>query len=134
MGAVDDAPVAGDTRLYRRVHPNFVVWDDARNCNRLSSGAFNDQEMSVHLGDVLSDQGREPQTVLDAHPAGYFLAFLSASFVRDEEQAVVRSATDDDPSHGEVVGTKPKGRCRLFASEAKWEVAPEDPCPENVVA
>ena len=120
-----DTSVPGHTRLFRRVHPNEVVWDDNDNCPRPNSGVFKDIDMSVHMGDVLDDEGREPVSVLVDKP-GYCLVVLTAGFVQEEQQEVRRTPLPDDGSHGEVFGHKPKGRRRLFARMAEFEVFRED--------
>ncbi len=128
MSTEDGPRVADTTLLYRRVHPNFVVPDEDRGCQRLSGGAFNDEEMSVHLGDVLTRIGKDPKTVV-AHP--YCLVSLIARVARDNGQTIVRSPTDEDESHGAVNGRKPKSVLNALKAAASWEVAPPQPCPDN---
>lgn len=130
MTSGDDRSVLAETRLYRRIHPNFIVHDHDRDCNRLSQGAFNDPEMSVHLGHILEQEDREPADVLSGF-TGHCLVSIAAEVARKHGQAIVPSATDDDRSHGEVVGDKPKTVRRAFVASASWEVPPEDPCPEE---
>jgi hypothetical protein len=119
-----DAPVPEATSLYRRVHPTEIVWDENDQRPRPTSGVFMDREMSVHLGDVLEDEQREPETVLEGKHE-HCLVSLTARFVQGEEQEVRRTPLEQDPSHGEVVGQKPKGRCRRFAREARCVVIRE---------
>ena len=128
-----DAPVPGDTSLLRRVHPSEIVWDDNDACPRPGSGVFKDPEMSVHLGDVLQDEGREPETVLEGKPT-YSLVSLTAAFVESQEQRVRRRAVDGDESHGEVCGEKPRSRRRLFARTAEFAVLRDDAVKPEVRA
>jgi hypothetical protein len=129
----DDAPVPPDTSLFRRVHPSEIVWDDNDGCPRPGSGVFKDLEMSVHLGDVLEDEGREPETVLVGKPT-YSLVSLTAAFVESEQQQVRRRPVDGDQSHGEVCGEKPRRRRRLFARTAQFAVLHEDALAAEVLA
>lgn len=132
----DDPSVGPETALFRRVHPRFVVPDENRDCNRISTGAFNDREMSVLLGDELERLKREPGTALSRYPK-HFLAGITARAVREEQQVVVRKPDEYDDAHGLVVGQKPRGRRRRFCSASWWTIAPPNPCdppdspPEN---
>lgn len=78
----------------------------------------------MHLQDVLEDEQREPVAVLDGMPT-HCLVALTAGFVKGEEQEVRRSPQVHDPSHGDVVGQKPKSRGRLFARTAEFVVMRE---------
>lgn len=120
----DDAPVGDHTSLYRRVHPDEIVWDDNDQRPRPASSVFKDVEMSVHLGDVLEDEQREPSAVLDGRPY-HSLVALTAGFVRSEDQEVRRSKLPDDESHGDVIGAKPRRRRRSFARAAEFVVLRE---------
>jgi hypothetical protein len=116
-----DAPVPEDMSLYRRVHPSEIVWDDNDQCPRPNSSVFKDREMSIHLADVLEDEGREAVSVLEERPE-HSLVTLTVGFVQSHEQEVRRSPLEEDPSHGDVVGSKPKTRRRAFAQEAAFVV------------
>lgn len=119
-----DAPVSEALSLYRRVHPTEIVWDENDGCPRPTSRVFMEEEMSVHLQDVLEDEQREPVTVLDDRPM-HCLVALTAGFVKGEEQEVRRSPVAHDPSHGDVLGQKPKPRGRRFARAAEFVVMRE---------
>lgn len=121
----DDAPVPEDMSLYRRVHPSEIVWNDNDGCLRPNSGVFKDHEMSVHLDDVLRDEEREPESVLDDKPQ-HSLVSLTVGFVEGEEQTVRRTPKPDDASHGDVCGNKSQGRRRKFARAAQFVVLRED--------
>jgi hypothetical protein len=121
----DNAPVPEDMSLYRRVHPSEIVWSDNDGCLRPGSGVFKDYEMSVHLDDVLRDEEREPESVLEGKPQ-YSLVSLTAAFVKGEEQTVRRTPKTDDASHGDVCGNKSRGRRKKFARAAQFVVFRED--------
>jgi hypothetical protein len=121
----DDAPVSEDMSLYRRVHPKEIVWNENDRCLRPASGVFKDHEMSIHLDDVLRDEAREPESVLDGKPQ-HSLVALTAGFVKGEEQTVRRTPIPEDASHGEVCGDKSQGRRKRFARAAQFVVLRED--------
>lgn len=52
----------------------------------------------------------------------HHLVALTAGFVRAEEQTICADPQEDDDSHGNVVGDKPKSRRNLFARHASWSV------------
>lgn len=122
---MDDATVTNETRLYRRVSPQFIKPEG--DTFRVSSGAFQNtsgtNEMSVSLGDTLEEIGTEPASLLDDFP-GYGLVSLTAGLVRGEEQTVRRSPTEQDPAHGDVIGEKSGGRRKRFARQLEWAVLP----------
>jgi hypothetical protein len=120
-----DAPVPKDMNLYRRVHPTEIVWSDNDGCLRPGSGVFKDREMSVHLDDVLREEEREPESVLDGKPQ-HSLVSLTVGFVEGEEQTVRRTPKPDDASHGDVCGNKSQGRRRKFARAVQFVVLRED--------
>jgi hypothetical protein len=121
----DDGTIPDETRLYRRLHPTQVVWDDNQGCIRVSSGAFTDEFMSVNLGNEL-ERINEPPTFALRHYPIHSLAWLSKGFVQSHEQEVRSTPTPDDSTHGEVVGRKKGSRSRQFAKEAKIEILRRD--------
>ncbi len=119
--------------LYRRVHPTEIVWSDNDGCARPNSSVFKDEEMSVHLDDVLQNEKREPESVLSGRPT-HSLVSLTTDFVKGEEQTVRRTPKSDDTSHGDVCGKKPQGRRRRFAHAARFVVLREDALEPGVLA
>lgn len=107
----DEAPVSEDMSLYRRVHPKEIVWNENDRCLRPGSGVFKDREMSIHLHDVLKDEEREPESVLDGKPH-HSLVALTAGFVKGEEQAVDALQYPRTPRTARSVATRarPAGR------------------------
>lgn len=123
MPPTDDSSVAGDTKLHRGVASLHVVPDDNQDRLRPSSAAFNHYEMSIVLDDTLAASGRSPADALAGLPHD-FLASLRAGLVREHGQIVVRSETEEEPAHGDVIGRKAKAVQRAFARAAEWEVPP----------
>jgi hypothetical protein len=127
--AEDDPSIVADVRLYRRVHPNFILEDKTRGCLRLATGAFQDEEMSVAFGDTLAKQGNDPATIFDAYVAdGYCVVCFAVAAVRAAELGICRDPKHDDPAHGLVLGKKTGGKQRQLARACVWTVAPRDGC------
>ena len=125
-GLEDDPSIAGDTLLYRRVVPRWIVADGNRNCQRLATGAFQGVEMSVGVGDTL---GADPaESLLEGQPDDVCLVAFEARVAREIDQAVCRAPKDDDPAHGLVVGKKTDAKQRTLARSATWAKAPDDAC------
>jgi hypothetical protein len=127
----DDPSIADSVVLYRRVHPKFVVWDGNKKRLRPASAAFKDDDMSVNLGDDLEREGLDPAFALRNDPQ-HHLCDVTAEFVREEEQAIVREPLEahprygDDPTHGEVCGSKGDARRKRFALAAEWSAIRRD--------
>jgi hypothetical protein len=121
-----DAPIPDATELYRRVHVTQIVWDDNAKRLRPNNSVFKDVELSIHLGDVLEDEGRSPESVLDDKPSHHLVAFTAGLVTKDEEQTVGRDPQEADESHGLVTGPKPKPRRGRLALAARWEALRRD--------
>ena len=127
----DDPSVSDSTDLFRRVHPEQVIWDDNVQRLRPTTAVFRDTDMSVSIGDTLAKGGRSPESTLGNRPHHHLVA-LTALEVRNEEQVVCREPRPEDDSHGGVVGSKPKTRRTVFALQARWEVLREGSLPPNL--
>lgn len=128
----NDPTIRAETNVYRRIRRAEVVWDDSRKRWRPSSVAFQHFELSVALEDTLREAARVPADALPVLMAEYpYLVALTAGFVRQHDQLVVRDPDDDEPAHGLVVGDKmhPGRRRKDFASAAAWEVEPLEGAP-----
>jgi hypothetical protein len=124
-----DRPVADDCRLFRRVHPNNVRWDDNVGCQYVISAQFanprDSLEMSVWIEDDMEDV--TPAAALARYP-GQFLVSLTAHAVRQEDQEISRTPQEAEPYHGDVVGTKDRPRRRKLRDAVAWVVAPDGAC------
>ena len=114
-------PIPGDTRLYRRLHPDQVVWDDNEHRLRASSAAFKDEHLSVNLGNELARINKTPAFALRAHPR-HSLGWFSAAFARARDHVVIPKPTEDDPTHGEVIGRKTGSCATAFAKVLEIEI------------
>jgi hypothetical protein len=131
----DDAPVVDDVDVHRLLNPALDIdWDHDEGRWVVKSSAFQNptkpeptNRMSVVLGDTLEAMDRPPEDARRAKPEWY-VAALTAGFVRTEDQEVERSPTDEEPAHGDVVGDKKsRARRRRFADAARWVVEPPPP-------
>lgn len=129
----DDQSIQDATRLYRRLHPTQVIWDRNEGRIRPSSGAFKDESLSVNLGDELERLNELPDYALKAHPQ-HSLCSITAGFARGEDQVLARTPTDDDPSHGEVIGAKRGSRSTRFAKAAAIDILRREFLPPDVRA
>jgi hypothetical protein len=126
----DDPSILNATQLFRRIVADWIVPDENRGCQRLSSAAFAPYSMSVALGDTLADAGRDPQSVL-AHYEGQYLVSMTAGLARRHDQTLERSPRLEEPAepaHGDVIGKKTRGCRRAFARCAEWTVGPDGVC------
>ena len=114
--------------------PQWLIPDPERgDCVKLASAAMQNDEMSVGLGDALSDEGRTPESMLEGPQFdGFGLVALPAGTAREFKQIVCRDPVDDEPVHGLVVGNKKK-RKRDLARASKWVVAPDGACEPPAV-
>jgi len=77
--------------------------------------------MSVNLRDELEKLGLGPEAAVAAYPV-HSLAALTVAFVEREGQEVRHDPLPDDPSHGLVLGDKPKSVRNRFAARSEWRV------------
>ncbi len=142
----DDADLADDTVLLRRIRPDWVLWDEtgiAGQWPRITSQNFQDYSedmaarigcpapaMSVGLFAVLESHGKDESELLVGY-AGYGVAAITAANVRLENQGVTPWATETEPWHALVFSrtarTKSVGTRSRLAGLATWRVRPTRP-------
>lgn len=128
MEVAADPSIPDDLKLYRRINPAVhMVRDDNMECERISSGAFKPNEMSVFLDDTLRTSGREPQDVVT--PSEPHLVTFTAGSVKGVSSTLVtvRTPLPDECAHGDVVGKKTKPIKRELMRLARWESPPDMP-------
>ena len=119
----DDPTIPGDERLFRRIPPSWVHWDE-RGSPTISSAAFKDPELSVYLESVMTKAGREPADAISSRP-DCGLASITAGDARSLGQAVVRDPRPDEAAHGIVYGPKPRAGVSVKLRDgARWIVTP----------
>lgn len=136
----DTDPVGDDVWLYRLVkvvncRASEGRWEFQSTAFANSSREGHEDEMSVILGDMLSALNRRPETLPDdQYPDSakeWGVAKLRADCARaveSEEQEVVRSKTDAEAAHGDVVGPKKKQKTRRALRDcASWVIEPAAP-------
>ena len=77
--------------------------------------------MSVHIAEILGRHGLGPEWTLTDYPA-HSLVALTVGTARSEDQEVVETPTETDPSHGEIRGDKPRAVARRLAGASRWVV------------
>ena len=133
---VDDPSIENYFRLLRRIPIKFnlfIVWDNNIGDWKISSQAFRDHNngtpMSVHVKEILHENGLSVDSVLEGHEE-FALAYFTAGAARDLDQAIVKDPKDGAPAHAHVIGNKTKSVQKSFAKIAEWEIPPpEFPVP-----
>jgi hypothetical protein len=126
-----ETAVLDDLELFHRVPPNMIVWDLNEHRYRPTTGLFRKRErVSVYLEDKLTEESREPVSVLAGYP-DHSLAASIVRTVRRESQEVVRSPTDAEPAHGDVVGKKSTTCAERIALATSWTSLDFDAIPEK---
>ena len=124
---VDDTTIANDSHLWRRIHPNWVVWDQNVGEKRVSSAAFEDSvngsPLSVLLAEVVRETGRNAGHILAGFDE-YALAVITAGHARDCQQGVSRDPRPDELAHAHVFGMKTRGIRRCLSRHAEWVIPP----------
>lgn len=109
----DDPDISNDALLWRRISPEWWVYDANAGAMRVSSQAFQNLDglaMSVGLAAECSEE-----QFLGGH-GGYGIAELTAGAARHCRQGVVRHPTEAEPWHAHVVGDKKKKKKCLRAA------------------
>lgn len=126
-GLVDDATIADDSELWRRIHPDWIVPNQNIHGLRVSSAAFDNSKdgspTSVLMADLVQETGRDAQNVL-AGFEGYALASITAGQARHCNQGVARDPLPEEPAHAYIFGEKKKTIKRCLAQHAEWVVSP----------
>ncbi len=132
-----DAPVDDETLVYRLI--SVYSCNAVKGRWEFQSGAFSNatphdedeprDDMSVVLGDALEALDRVParlpvESPLGGDPQLWGVAKLRAGFLRQEQQEILRTPTDDEPAHGDVRGAKNGRRRKALKKHAEWVVQP----------
>lgn len=129
MPSDDDLTIADEDRLFRRIPPNWIVWDSNKGAPSVSSAAFSNSSdgsgMSVFIESVMVEIGLSEHDVLRDYK-GFGLVAITARQARQEGQSVIRKPTDKNPAHGEIAGKKRGSVKKAFKRNAEWIVCPTD--------
>jgi len=134
MAATDDDPVTipNEVRLFRRIHPEMVVFDDNRNHLRPTSQNFQDSRdgtpMSVFAENLAHAHGELPSDFLQGRWSEWGLAAVMAGRMRELGQRVYSDSHNQDEherfeSHSAVAGSKKKVMKQMSAT-AEWVITP----------
>jgi hypothetical protein len=119
----DDRTIDDPSILWRRIHPDYVIYDENLGRHRPTSQAFQNQRgtntISVVLAEVVCRDNRGPESVLANHD-GYSLAQLTAGLARSLAQGVARDPVPQEPAHAVVFGEKPKSVTSALAKRCDW--------------
>lgn len=120
---VDDPSIPAVERLFRRIAPSWVDWDEQGNAV-ISSAAFKDEELSINLESVMARDGRPPEDAIRNYPR-YGLAAITAAHARSLNQAVAADPLPEEPAHGVVYGQKKRGGIGgKLRDGAEWVMRP----------
>lgn len=119
----DDPTIPATERLFRRIPPTWIDWDDQGKA-AISSAAFKDEELSITLESVMERDQRPPEDAVRNFPR-YGLAAITAGHARSLNQAVARDPEPEEPAHGVVYGQKKRGGIGgKLRDGAEWVVRP----------
>lgn len=125
----DDATITDLASLWRRIHPEQIIFDQSLMFWRPSSAAFDDSPdtspMSVTLAEEVVKSGRRAEDVLGGNP-GFALAGFTAGLARQLGQGIARDPMPTEPAHAAVFGNNTKPVRRRFAKESEWVIPPPD--------
>ena len=119
---IDDSTVNNDERLWRRVHPDQIIWDEHLKNYRPSSGVFRPSgEMSVDIASLST-----PEAALSNY-SQHSLVEFQAGAARKEGCIIVRDPLPDNPSHALVCGKNTEGRltkpqAKNIQRNSKWVI------------
>ncbi len=120
----DDPTIPGDERLFRRIPPSWVHWDEHGNPT-VSSAAFKDLELSIYLESIMIGARSELVDAIRGRAPGFGLAAITAAHARSLDQAVMRDPLPEELAHGIVYGPKKRGRVsNKLCDGARWVVTP----------
>lgn len=133
----DDSSIANECYIYRRINPEWIQKDPITGKRELNpdsgepivtTASFDNSKdghpMSVHLGNVMEEEGITAEMLLADYP-GYGMVRFPASLFRELNQAIVRNPTDDI-SHGLIAGNKTYSIKKRLKKNIEWVIIPED--------
>jgi hypothetical protein len=129
----DNESIPDEERLFRRIHIAQLVRDDDSDVVRVSSAAFRDKDLSVHIESDLENCGRAPESCLQNHRSHKLMA-ISAGDARRLSQLLCRDPLPDDFSHGLVYGSKNRPIQIGLCASAIWVIPDTAPRHADVDA
>jgi hypothetical protein len=137
MPEPNDDPIAipDQTRLYRRINPEWTVYDRNLGEWRPTSQNFQDSQdgtpMSVYAENIAITCGESPQDFLRGRWSEWHLAAVTAGRMRLLHQSVYCDPANQDPddfhpSHAAVRGPKDGKMRPKLGREYEWIVPPKN--------
>jgi hypothetical protein len=130
----DPLAIPDDTRLLRRIDPAQIVYDANLKERRPTSQNFQDSQdgtpMSVFAENIARMAGESPADFLKGEWSGFYLAAVTAGWMRECGQEVYPDPDNQEPddrfeSHSAVRGPKDKQKLRSkLAKGYEWVIAP----------
>jgi len=105
----DDPNIEDEWELWRRLCPNWVIWDENLKRSRPSSQAFQNHPESQATSAFIGREVDSPESVIKGHP-GYGLASFLAKAARVLKQGICRDTLEDQQGHVLVFGPEKKRR------------------------
>lgn len=130
LALADDGSIPDDAVLWRRVHPDFWIFDENTGTDGVTSQAFTDNPgdgvvgMSVRVASMVLAAGLEVESILVGKEA-FGVVALTAGLLRRDKQILVQDPKPEGPGHYDVVGDKPKGVKRRWAKGCQWVRKPK---------
>jgi hypothetical protein len=137
MSTAPDDPdgIPDQVRLFRRISPVMIVYDDNLHCWRPTSQNFQDSKdgtpMSVFAENVAMQYNERPEGFLQGRWSSWYLAAVRAGHVREHEQRVYldpnnQDADDRFESHAAVAGAKPNKVRKKLSERWEWVIPPPE--------
>lgn len=129
----DPLGIPNETRLFRRIAPSQIVWDDNRKEWRPVSQNFNDSQdrtpMSVFAENIALANGEQPLDFLRGLWETFYLASVTAGWMRECDQEVYPDPDNqllDDYFHSHSAVRGPKGTKvrKKLAERYGWVIPP----------
>ncbi len=122
----DDASIADDDQIWRRIAPIQIIFDDNLGRFRPTSGAFrgNGRLFCVYVARLVEESGRSAESILDERWPESSMATLAAVAFRARGLGIAAELDPDYPdetAHAVVFG-KTRRPSRKLCKEAKWAV------------
>ena len=119
----DDQSIGDAAELWRRLNPDWCIWDKNLGRKRPSSGAFDDSRDGTPMSVTIGGEASGPEILLENHE-GYGLAVFPAGLARRCNQRLVRHPTVKDPAHVHVTGKNTDSVKNRLARESNLLVEP----------
>ena len=119
----DDPTIPDSDRLFRRVRPN-QLFTEPDGSQRPTSAVFKNQELSITIESLMTEQGRPPEDTLTGFPGEYLISII-AGHVRAHGYPIVKDCEPpEDPAHGLVLGKKTHAFANAMVRAHRWIVPP----------